>query len=227
MSWVAQTLNSTLGRKLVMALTGLFLCTFLIVHAGGNTMLFRSDGGQAFNEYTYFMTHNPLIKMVSYILYTSILLHAVYAGILTAINRKARPVGYAYARPSENSTWASRNMGFLGVILLLFIIVHMRTFWYEMHFGSVPMATYDGQEYKDLYKVVIWAFSQWPYVVLYTISMAAMAFHLVHGFRSGFQTLGGNHPKYNPLLSNLSWAFGIIISALFAAMPIYVFIQTH
>jgi len=226
MSWVAQTLNSTLGRKLIVALSGLFLCTFLIVHAGGNTLLFRGDGGRAFNEYTYFMTHNPLIKTVSYVLYTSILAHIVYTAILTFYNQKARPVEYAYNRPAANSTWASRNMGFLGTVLLIFLIIHMKTFWYEMHFGNVPYVSYEGQEYKDLYSVVRWAFSQWYYTAFYVLSMAALAFHLVHGFRSGFQTLGANHPKYNPLLSRLSWAFGVIIPIVFAAMPVYVFLQS-
>lgn len=226
MSWVAQTLNSTLGRKLVVSLTGLFLCTFLIIHASGNTLLFRGDGGQAFNEYTQFMTHNPLIKSISYILYTSILLHVVYTIMLTIHNRKARSVGYAYSRPSANSTWASRNMGFLGTILLIFIIIHMKTFWYEMHFGNVPYVSYDGEEYKDLYSIVNWAFAQWWYTGFYVLSMVALSFHLVHGFHSGFQTLGIDHPKYNPFLSKLSWAFGIIIPIVFAAMPIFVFLKS-
>jgi len=226
MSWVAQTLNSTIGRKLIVALTGLFLCTFLIVHAGGNTLLFRGDGGRAFNEYTYFMTHNPLIKTVSYLLYTSILAHVVYTLILTVYNGKARSSSYAYSKPSANSTWASRNMGFLGTVLLIFLVIHMKTFWYEMHFGNVPIVSYEGQEYKDLYSVVNWAFAQPFYTGFYVLSMAALAFHLVHGFRSGFQTLGANHPKYNPLLSKLSWAFGVIIPIVFAAMPIYVFVKS-
>jgi succinate dehydrogenase / fumarate reductase cytochrome b subunit len=226
MSWVTQTLASSLGRKVIMSLTGLFLCTFLIVHVAGNLQLFKGDEGRAFNEYSYFMTHNPLIMTVSYLLYTSIIVHALMALILTRHNQASRPVRYAYARPEANSPWSSRNMGILGTILLIFIVLHMRTFWYEMHFGSVPMAEYDGKQYKDLYKTVVAAFSQWWYVAIYIISMAALAFHLVHGFKSGFQSLGFRHKKYTPLLEFLGvYVFSILIPALFAAMPVYMFLK--
>jgi len=228
MAWVTQTLSSSLGRKVVMSLTGLFLSTFLIIHMAGNLQLFKDDGGRAFNEYTYFMTHNPLIITVSYLLYASILVHALMSIILTRHNRASRPVKYAYSRPEANSPWSSRNMGILGTVLLVFIIIHMRTFWYEMHFGSVPMAEYDGQQYKDLYAVVKVAFSEWWYVLLYVISMAAVGFHLAHGFQSGFQTMGIRHPKYTPIIEAVGkYFFAIIIPAAFAAMPVYVFLQVH
>lgn len=228
MAWVTQTLSSSLGRKVIMSLTGLFLSTFLIVHMAGNLQLFKGDNGRAFNEYTYFMTHNPLILTVSYLLYTSILVHALMSIVLTRHNRDSRPVQYAYTRPEANSPWSSRNMGILGTILLVFIVLHMKTFWYEMHFGSVPMAEYDGKQYKDLYAVVKEAFSQWWYVLLYVVSMVAVGFHLAHGFQSGFQSLGIRHPKYTPIIENVGrYFFAIIIPAAFAAMPVYVFLQVH
>ena len=211
-----------------MSLTGLFLSSFLIVHMAGNLQLFKGDNGRAFNEYTYFMTHNPLILTVSYLLYTSILVHALMAVVLTRHNQSSRPVKYAYSRPEANSPWSSRNMGILGTILLLFIIIHMRTFWYEMHFGSVPMAEYDGKQYKDLYAVVKEAFSQWWYVLLYVISMVAIGFHMAHGFQSGFQSLGIRHTKYTPMIEFVGrYFFALIIPVAFAAMPIYVFLQVH
>lgn len=228
MAWVTQTLSSSLGRKVVMSLTGLFLSSFLIVHMAGNLQLFKGDNGRAFNEYTYFMTHNPVIITVSYLLYTSILVHAFMAWVLTRHNQASRPVKYAYSRPEANSPWSSRNMGILGTVLLLFIIIHMRTFWYEMHFGSVPMAEYDGKQYKDLYAVVKEAFAQWWYVLLYVISMVAIGFHLAHGFQSGFQSLGIRHTKYTPMIEFVGrYFFALIIPAAFAAMPIYVFLQVH
>src|ERR1700749_2897990 len=104
MSEFKQTFNSSLGKKLIMALTGLFLCTFLIVHLAGNLLLFKNDGGYAFNMYAHFLTHFPPIEVVAYILYLSILVHALYAIILTVQNRKARPVGYAI-KPTDNATW--------------------------------------------------------------------------------------------------------------------------
>ena len=216
--------KSSLGRKYLMALSGLFLCTFLIVHCIGNLQLFKDDGGQAFNEYTYFMTHNPLIKFVAYVNYALILLHVINGFILLSANKKARPQAYANVDQSKSSTWSSRNMGILGTLILVFLIVHMRSFWFEMKFGSIPVIMYDGSDiaYKDMYKIVVEAFSQAWYVVLYVISMIALAFHLFHGFQSAFQTFGINHHRYTPIIKVIGvGVFAIIIPALFAAMPLF------
>lgn len=226
MSWVTQSLSSSLGRKVVMSLTGLFLCTFLIVHAAGNLQLFKGDNGRSFNEYSYFMTHNPLIMAVSYLLYTSILVHALMALVLTRHNKASRPVSYAYSKPAANSPWSSRNMGILGSVLLLFIVIHMRQFWYETHFGHLGTAEYDGKIYKDLYTEVKVAFSQWWYVLFYVVAMVALGYHLVHGFKSGWQSLGIRHKKYTPLIEVVgTYGFALIIPALFAAMPVYFLLQ--
>ncbi|MBS1532415.1 MAG: succinate dehydrogenase cytochrome b subunit [Bacteroidetes bacterium] len=130
MSEFKETFNSSLGKKLIMALTGLFLCTFLIVHLGGNLLLFKNDDGYAFNVYANFLTHFPPIEVIAYILYLCILVHTLYAIILTVKNRKARPVGYAVTA-SDNASWNSKNMGLLGSILFLFIVIHMNDFWYN------------------------------------------------------------------------------------------------
>lgn len=207
-----------------MALSGLFLCLFLVVHLIGNLQLFKDDGGQAFNEYTYFMTHNPLIKIVAYVNYAFILLHVFDGLLLTRSNAKARGSSYAKVDQSKSSTWSSRNMGILGTLILVFLIVHMRTFWFEMKFGSMPTISYSGDsmEYKDMYSVVAEAFSQTWYSLLYVISMFALGFHLVHGFQSGFQTLGLNHHRYTPVIKTLGiGVFAILIPALFAAMPLF------
>jgi succinate dehydrogenase / fumarate reductase cytochrome b subunit len=135
MSEFKETFNSSLGKKLIMALTGLFLCTFLIVHLGGNLLLFKDDGGYAFNMYANFLTHFPPIEVVAYVLYACILVHALYAIILTTKNRKARPVGYAVA-PSDNASWSSKNMGLLGAILFLFLVIHMSDFWYRYKYSN-------------------------------------------------------------------------------------------
>ena len=226
MTWVTQTLSSSLGRKVVMSLTGLFLCSFLIVHLLGNLQLFKGDGGQSFNEYSHFMTHNPLISTIAYLLYASIILHAMMALILTRHNRASRPVPYAYSKPEANSPWSSRNMGILGTILLIFIVIHMRQFWYETQFGHLDPVTYQGEEVKDVYKPVVEAFTQWWYVLLYVASMVALSFHLVHGFQSGFQTLGLRHRKYTPIIKAIgTYGFGVAIPALFAAMPVYFFLK--
>jgi succinate dehydrogenase / fumarate reductase cytochrome b subunit len=134
MSEFKQTFNSSLGKKLIMALTGLFLCTFLIVHLGGNLLLFSNDEGYGFNVYANFLTHFPPIEVVAYLLYLSIVVHAIYALILTIKNRSARPVSYAAVNKST-ATWSSKNMGLLGAILLLFIVIHMNDFWYNYKYG--------------------------------------------------------------------------------------------
>jgi succinate dehydrogenase / fumarate reductase cytochrome b subunit len=221
--------KSSLGRKYLMALSGLFLCTFLIVHMIGNLQLFAGDGGKAFNVYTYFMTHNPLIKIVAYVNYAFILLHVFDGLYLSMQNRKARPQGYAKVDQSKSSTWSSRNMGILGTLILVFLIVHMRSFWFEMKFGSMPVIDYAGDpiQYKDMYSVVVEAFEQVWYSALYVVSMFALAFHLYHGFQSGFQSIGLNHHRYTPIIKTVgTFLFAILIPALFAAMPIFFYLKS-
>jgi succinate dehydrogenase / fumarate reductase cytochrome b subunit len=136
MSEFKQTFNSSLGKKLIMALTGLFLCTFLIVHVGGNLLLFKNDQGFAFNSYANFLTHFPPIEVVAYLLYLTIIVHSIYALVLTVKNRRARPVDYAVQTKSPAS-WSSKNMGLLGSILLLFIVIHMGDFWFTYKYNNI------------------------------------------------------------------------------------------
>jgi succinate dehydrogenase / fumarate reductase cytochrome b subunit len=225
MSWFTNAMSSTIGRKVLMALTGLFLIIFLIVHLTGNLQLLSSDGGKSFNIYAKFMTSNPFIKSTSYLLYATFLIHIIWAIILSANNRKSRPVGYAVQPGNVSSSWSSRNMGILGTVILIFLVIHLRNFWYEMHWGGINKVSYDGVEYKDLYTVVNASFAQWWYVALYTISMLGLMFHLFHGFKSAFQSLGVNHPKYTPLIKSVGYAIAIIIPALFAAIPIIMFLK--
>lgn len=217
-------MSSTLGRKLIMALTGLFLIIFLVVHLSGNLQLLLNDEGRAFNVYARFMTSNPFIKTISFLLYASFIIHIIWALMLTLRNKKARPVGYAKTA-STNSTWSSRNMGILGTIIFIFLVIHMKNFWYVMHWGPISNVQYDGQEYRDLYATVDMAFSQWWYVALYVVSMGALMFHLYHGFSSAFQTLGLNHVKYNPVIKFIGIAFAIIVPAMFAAIPVIIFFK--
>lgn len=256
MSSFKEALTSTLGKKLIMSLTGLFLCSFLIVHLVGNLQLFNDDEGFAFNQYAHFMTNFGPIKVVSYLLYASIVIHALYALILTIYNKKARPIGYDQKPGNKNSTWNSRNMGILGTVLLVFIATHMYNFWWQFHNDHVPYIQYEtntntgqtsaielpaeeftgykefseeGVNYlqaKDLYKQVEFAFKNLPLVIFYVLSMAALSFHLIHGFRSAFQSLGFDHKKYVPIVKFLAiYFFGIVVPVGFAAMPIYFYFK--
>lgn len=224
MSWLYSTLSSTIGKKLLMSLTGIFLILFLAVHLVGNLQLLKDDGGMAFNIYAKFMTSNPLIKTTSYLLYATFLAHILVSLFLTIYNKKAKgSERYAVEKNGSSVTWSSRNMGLLGTILFIFMVIHLRNFWYEMHWGDIPVATYDGVVYKDLYTVVSVSFANELYVGFYVICMAGLAFHLYHGFQSAFQTLGINHRKYTPAIKFIGVAYAIIIPALFALIPIYMF----
>ena len=172
MSWLTEALRSSLGRKLVMSLSGLFLILFLVGHVLGNLLLFLDDGGKAFNEYARFMTSTPAIQVLSIVTYASIIIHVLYSIIISRLNRKARPVAYAVSSAAANSLWSSRNMGILGTIVLIFLVVHLKSFWYEMRFGQIPTVNYDGAgEFKNLYVIVAIAFTQWWYVLLYVVAM--------------------------------------------------------
>ena len=223
MSWVTKTLKSTLGRKLIMALTGLFLILFLTGHVSGNLLLFKGDGGEAFNMYAKFMTTNPAVKLLSYLTYISVIGHVIYSITLSQLNKSARPVGYAESKASTNSAWSSRNMGILGTIILVFLAGHMYSFWFQMHWGDVPVVNYGGEEYKDLYSIVQIAFQQTWMVALYVVAMAFLGFHLSHGFASAFQTLGLNHKKYSPAIKAVGNVYCILVPVLFASMPLYIY----
>lgn len=134
-------LKSSLAKKYWMALTGLFLCTFLIGHLAGNLQLIFGDALQ-FNQYALFMTSNPIVKALSYVTYISIVFHTVDGILLTIQNRKARPIGYANERQQANTKFSSRNMAVLGSIILVFIVTHMIHFWARMHFDDkMPLQT--------------------------------------------------------------------------------------
>ena len=141
-------LKSSITKKYWMALTGLFLCLFLVGHLLGNLQLFATgvEGALAFNKYALFMTTNPAVKILSYVTYISIVFHAIDGIYLTILNKKARPIAYAMNNPSKNSSFSSRNMAVLGTVVLVFIATHMINFWAKMHFdANMPLVTKEQQ----------------------------------------------------------------------------------
>ena len=221
MNWFTKTFSSTIGRKIIMSITGLFLCSFLVVHLVGNLTLFRQDGGEAFNIYSHFMANNPVIRTMEFVLVAGFLFHIWDALVLTRRNKTARPVGYANSRPQENSTWSSRNMGLLGTIILVFLLVHLWNFFVPARFGELEGVP--DTDYLNLYSEVVLAFKNPIYVALYVIAMVALAYHLIHGFQSAFQSLGLTHKKYTPFIQKFGYAFSVIICLGFAAIPLYFF----
>lgn len=222
MSWFTNFLTSSIGRKLVMSLTGLFLIIFLLVHLIGNLQLLYNDGGVAFNIYAKFMTTNPLIKASSYLLYTGILLHAILGVLIWRKNVAAKGQGYAVST-SQNASFASKKMGWLGTIIFVFLVLHLIQFWLKTKMGTLAPVNYEGEEYNDLYAPVAFVFSQWWYVLIYIFSMIVIGLHLNHGFQSSFQTLGLNHKKYTPLIEFLGKAYSILIPLGFAMIPIVMY----
>jgi succinate dehydrogenase / fumarate reductase cytochrome b subunit len=167
------------------------------------------------------MAENPLIRTMEVVLFIGLILHAVQALLLTLQNNKARPVKYAMTNGNKNSKWYSRSMGILGSLLLIFLVVHLANFWVKSRFTGLPGEDANGNE--NLYIVMLEVFKNPLIVVLYVVGVISLAYHLLHGFPSAFQTLGWNHPKYNPLIIKVGTAFSIIIPLIFAMMPISIF----
>jgi succinate dehydrogenase / fumarate reductase cytochrome b subunit len=215
MSWFNKMLLSSIGQKLLMGLTGLFLISFLVVHVTLNSFIFFNDGGHMFNEGAEFMGTNPIIRTMEVVLFAGLLLH-IYKGFsLWMQNNKARPVKYAVQNGQANSTWYSRSMGILGTLLLMFLIIHIRHFWYISRLTDQITGGH-----KTLYQEMQEVFTHLWVVILYVLAMVSLAYHLMHGFQSAFQTLGLNHRKYTPLIKAVGFWFSIIVPILFALMPI-------
>ena len=213
--------SSSLGKKYLMALTGLFLCSFLVIHFLGNITLY-TDPVQ-FNEYTRFMSSNPIIRVMEIVLVAGFLTHIIDAVMLTRANKKAQPVKYAMDK--KQSSWYSRNMGLTGTIILVFLILHLQSFWYEYKFGEVLMTVdSNGDEIKDMFTIVKTAFSEWWYSAIYVLAMILLGSHLNHGFQSAFQSVGLRHKKYTPTIKMLGTGFSISITIGFISFPIYFFI---
>ena len=211
----------TLSEKNLMAVTGLFLCLFLLVHLLGNLQLLLPEevARWQFNFYSKLLSGNVFIQLISYLLFGSILAHAIYAAVITLKNRRANGIRYAYDRRSAASKWYARRMGLLGTIILFFLIIHLRDFWYQLQFGHVPLDS-DGQ--KDLYTLVVKVYQNGWYVLVYVLCMVALAYHLLHGFFSAARTLGVYDLRYVGWIKVLGWIYSIGISTGFALVPVYV-----
>jgi len=208
-----------------MSLTGLFLILFLLVHLAGNLQLLLDDGGKAFNVYAYIMTHNPVIKLISWGLYFFILVHTVQGILITVQNRRARPRKYAVGNYPKAS-FVSKQMALLGVLVFAFLFLHMKDFWYKMKFtDTLSIRQYEGFDHplKDLYLSVDTAYHEGWIVVIYLFGLAALAFHLWHGFESAFQSLGLTHKRYGFLFRWIGRGYSILIPVLFALIPLYVY----
>lgn len=212
-------LTSSLGKKVVMSLTGLFLISFLVVHVSINSLIFLNDGGDIFNKAASFMAHNIFIRIMEVGLFAGFILHIIQAYAVTLKNQKARPVKYAVTDGNANSKWYSRSMAVLGSLLLMFLVVHLSNFWWPTK--KAVFAHEEHNTFEGLKAV----FAQWYFVAIYILGVLSLCYHLLHGFSSAFQSLGLSHPKYTPVIKIVGKTFTVIVCVLFALMPISVFME--
>ena len=212
--------TSSIGKKQIMALTGFGLVGFTAAHLLGNLLIFA--GSDMFNLYAYKLTSNPLIYVAEAGLVGMFVLHLFLAVIIKLQNMAARPHRYyVKVRTGRGETWASSTMPYTGLILLIFIVIHLLNFKY----GSNYPAVVDGTQMRDVYRTVIEYFSNPLYVVWYVFAMITLGLHTSHGVQSMFQTWGLNHPKYTPVIQTASLAYGLFVGAGFSILAIFCHFQ--
>jgi succinate dehydrogenase / fumarate reductase, cytochrome b subunit len=218
MSWFLKFLNSSIGKKFMMAVTGSFLLIFLIVHLVGNITLFF--GANAFNAYVSTLdVVKPMIRVIEVVLLATFILHIFNGVRLWLENKRARGVTYKINGSPENSDVFSRTMFLTGSIIFIFLVLHLGTFFWRFNVHD-PEGFANTHQYFD---IVAGLFKIWWYAILYVIAVLLLGFHLNHGFQSAFQTFGWNHKKYFPLVQKIGTLYAIIMTIGFASMPIYFF----
>ncbi len=209
--------TSSVGKKLIMGFTGIFLILFLIVHVALNACIWANDGGKMFNAGAHFMGGTVVPRILEIGLFAGFILHIIQGIMLEIQNRKARGnVKYAVNYNNRGSKWYSRSMGLLGTLILLFLIMHIAHFW-------LPNRSHQGfllGEEINLYETMKDVFSNVWVVVLYVVGCISLAYHLAHGFQSAFRTIGVHNKRYNKMLTSIGYAFAIIVPLAFALMPV-------
>ncbi|MFP4477602.1 MAG: succinate dehydrogenase cytochrome b subunit [Desulfatibacillaceae bacterium] len=208
MTWVLRTFGSSVGKKLLMALTGLGFCGFLVSHLAGNLTVYW--GFDAFNSYAeHLHSLEPLVRMAEFGLATFAVIHVLTGLTLFYQNWTSRPNRYEVNRWGGGRTIFSATMPYTGLLILVFVGVHLATF----KFADPNMTVSE---------VARHVFGNPAYVLFYVVSMVIVAFHVTHGFWSAFQTLGLNHPKYMPAIEKLSLLFGLIVALGYGSLPVVV-----
>ena len=228
--------SNSVGHKLVMAITGLFLILFLLVHLAMNLTLVMNDvflfghqwgEGELYNTAAHFMISTPLIRLMEPLLAAGFIFHIVYATIITVRNRRHRPISYAVRAGNHLSSWSSKNMYILGFALLLFLGLHIWNFFYRFRYTTMPETVVNGVTMDDSFTVVAALFNgSVIYCIIYMLAGLVLALHLSHGFWSAFQTVGWNNLKWIPRLRIISIAFAVLVGAGFAIIPLY-FLFVH
>ncbi len=213
--------SSSIGKKFLMSLAGLFLCVFLLVHLGINLLLLRHDGGEMFKIAVGFMTTNILIKVMEIVLFGGFFIHIAWAIFLQIQNWIARPAKYAVINYSQSSFF-SKYMIHTGAVIFVFLGLHFVNFYFvKLGLSAAPQGINKVESPHDFYDMAINLFSQPSYSIIYIIFMVFLSFHLIHAFQSAFQTIGVNHKKYTPVIKVIGIIYGIAVPAGFALIPLY------
>ena len=214
MTW-KQLFTSSIGKKILMALTGFFLIIYLIVHASVNALIFINDGGQTFNEAAHFMLHNYFIRFLEIGLFAIFILHIIQGLMLWQQNKATRKIKYEQTDYPKEIKWYSRYMGWLGTFLLLFLVMHLAQFWAqtknELYFNGPAIDLY--QQMKVIFTNPVW-------FTLYMIGLASLLFHLLQGFQSAFQTFGINNRRWIYIIKGVGVFYSVAVCLLFASMPL-------
>jgi len=205
--------NSSVGKKLIVGLTGFFLIAYLIIHLFGNLLLFRSDGGAAFDMYAELLPQVVVIRIIEVVLFLIFIFHIITAAFTWLLNKQARGSAYELQKKGETSALTSRTMLLSGSIVYIFLVLHMRQFWYA--------SRYEAGEHFSMYQVVRATFAEPVYGIFYIVAMFLLGFHLKHGFQSAFQTFGLRDKKYAMLIEWAGVIFWLLIPIGFASIPIY------
>jgi succinate dehydrogenase / fumarate reductase cytochrome b subunit len=220
MKW-NQLFSSSVGKKITMALTGIFLIVFLIVHCYVNANVFFTGAEENFNKAAHFMSTNILVRIMEIGLFAGFILHIVQGYLLEASNRARRSTKYAVTAGNKTSKWYSRSMALLGTLILLFLVVHLSDFWVPSRFGHLDPVQYDGKDYHNLYLKMDQAFDRGWAVAVYLLGCFSLAWHLLHGFQSAFQTMGWNHSRYTSMIRSIGIGYAVLIPLIFALMPLF------
>jgi succinate dehydrogenase / fumarate reductase cytochrome b subunit len=209
---VARFYESTIGKKAIMAVTGLILFGFLIAHMLGNLQIFL--GPEVMNHYAETLHGNPpLLWSVRTVLLISVVLHIWASVSLWSLKKEARPVAYV-KKASVGSTWASRTMMVSGPLVAAFVVFHLL----HLTTGTIPLPFIPLHAYENL----VTGFSVIPIAILYIVVMVFIGFHLSHGIWSMFQSIGFSHPKYTPMIKTFAAVFAWILIAGFISVPVAV-----
>jgi len=208
---------SSVTKKIVMAVAGLFLISFLMLHLGINLLMLRSDGGALFSKAVHFMTTNPVIKVFEVVLFGGFFIHILFGVTLQVYNWIARPKRYKVEGFSHTSFF-SKYMIHIGAIILVFLAIHFTNFYFVKLELVDPPA---GVARHDFYTMAQLLFSSDFYAILYIVLMVFLGFHLQHAFQSAFQTLGLAHSKYTSVIKAIGTVYAIVVPLGFALIPVY------